>query len=237
MKLSETLAGLLTVLYVIAFLLVLSTFLSWFFVPLEGEWSRWHRILSALDLRREGNVATWAESVLFLVWALSFAVIGWSGPNPTLRLTWPTRWFFRLAAVGACFLSLDEATTFHEMVGMSIERKTNLTDGTALEGFGYMWTLVYTPIVVVGIVLMIYCLRPLITGMPAREAEKRRAWALIAAVCILVLAVLGWEALEACMRLAGAVNTVLQCLEETTELAWIGSAVTLNMLIARSHGL
>ena len=127
-----------------ALLMVLHTWVVWSppgSLPKE-LWRFFH-------LDREGNLPTWfSASQLFVLALVFFAIFlnerhdeapGWN------RRVW------LLCAAGALFLSLDEATALHEMLGTMLASAVNDAEpGSWLDGLRdfpfYYWVLIYVPI-------------------------------------------------------------------------------------------
>lgn len=111
-------------------------------------------------LDREGNLPTWFSSSQFFLLAIVFAAIflveRYDSPARRTARVW------LLCAVGALFLSIDEAAALHEMVGTILGSALHSAEpGSWVSDLGqfpsYYWTLIYVPIVVpaAGVVLII----------------------------------------------------------------------------------
>jgi uncharacterized membrane protein YhaH (DUF805 family) len=167
------------------------------------------------DVAEEGNLTSWASSLLLLSAALLLAVAARTAKTAGDR---DARWWWLLCGVFV-YLSLDESASLHELL---IEPVGSATDASGL--FHQAWIIVAVPVVVVlGLVLL---------GFLRRLPSTTRRRFLVAGAVFLAGAVgfeaLGGAALDAGLTAHG-VNRVLVSMEETLEN--LGAALFIGALL------
>jgi len=193
-------------------------------------------VFELLDLRKERNLATWFESVLLLICAASFVpLVGLAERLADGRRTF--RWLFLLFAVGCVYLSADESAMIHEKVGTLFERATGVTEGSAIDGRGFSWLLVFGPIALGGLCLIPFTLGRVISGMPVETRRKRAAWLLLVGMVLCVPAVLVLEWLEACTVGRVGLAMTLTAFEESLELVPALCLVSCNSILSAAYHL
>lgn len=196
----------------------------------------WIWIFEKLNLRKETNFATWFESVLFVLCSLSFVMIGWSKGSSRIMSIF-SKYFFRLTALASFFFSADEVVSVHEHLGVRLEQNTGLFEQTALEAKGFSWVLLYAPVVLIGLVVIIFIFYKLISKMPGRSEDRRWAFIYVALFSIGIPSVIVLEVFEGFYWMQGSLNTFLPCFEESLELITLCSFIACNTLIARAYQL
>ena len=185
------------------------------------------------DLRKERSLATWFEGVLFLIVALSFAVIGWSDAKIPLNY----KNFYKLTALGCCFLSADEIISIHENFGRALENTTKILMNTQIEGRGFSWLFLYVPISLSLILILVYISIKIITKTLHHPKNRREAFSFLTIGLIGVPAVFVLEGLEAYFWNQGSSYDVPPCLEELMELTSLYSFWRCNSLIIKNISL
>ena len=139
-----------------------------------------------LDLRIEGSFATWLESMsMFLCFLPAYAIVRFS---PSNRLSPVSRIFFLGLTFTTIFLAADEMLSIHELVGEKMGNIAHLGEGTFLEGFA--WVLVYSPIMIIGLILFFFALRDILQSFNTAIKRKLLRISLLIAVGIGALLVL-----------------------------------------------
>ena len=232
MKLRQFLRWAFWVLCLLAVVMVVMTFVSWNYERLEGK-RRW--LPSRFDLRYEGNAATWFETILFFVCGMTFACLGWS-PGEAFRRFRLDRWIYRLGALASFFFSLDEASGFHEYVGRTLERKIGVLQGSAIEGHGYGWVVVYLVPCVAGVAVLCWRTLRVLRQAPeprgVRMAKASLLGLLLAAVALFVL-----EVVQGYLAYHGQSVTISACFEESCEVFLLLCLTYAHLCVARAHDL
>jgi len=169
-----------------------------------------------LDLRIEGNAATWLESMCMLLCFLPIHSILFNRGNHRIGLS--SKIFFALSLLVVLFFSADEMVGLHEQIGARLSEISGVGDGTFLQGFS--WVLLYLPVMVVGLTLMVLVVLDLLKSLP--KAMKRKSMWLGAIIAIAVASILLLEMGEA--YIYNALNSrtrFLTVIEESAELVVI----------------
>jgi hypothetical protein len=206
----------------------------------DANWDRflsfnWHRVLELLDLREENTIATWFSSILFLLAAMSFILLGLSG-NKNYYLTHQQRLSVRFAALGFCALSADEVGSMHETVGTWTDRTLQLLEGTPIYGKGYPWLLA-TPLIVIIFIFIIYNLYQVTRLSQFSEQLRLNIRLLLWSAAILLPSVFVFEFIEAYLGYLRQKDTPFPVIEEMLELFGVFSVFLANVLIARHFRL
>ncbi len=218
-------------LMVILLILMAGTFLSVAIGEPTGNWS-WR--LNKLNLAREGNLATWFESVVFLICGLSFAMIGWS--RNTSVLTDLMRRMFQGVALISCFFAADEMLQIHEEMGEKVDSVTTIFQETTLAKVEFSWILIYGPILLVGLALFVYIIRKQSSILSLfQEVPRAKIYLIVAISC--VPAILGFEAIEGYLWSHGNKQNMFPFFEESFEVIALYSFIRFNTIIAKSHDL
>ncbi len=181
---------------------------------------------AALDLRREGNLATWFESVFMLMCGISFATISWSAALREQHR--PAADACRFAAGACVFLSADEAAMLHEKLGAAIRESTHIFDATPLAGYDYEWLLLYAPVMLAAALVLFLLLRPLRYAVTDRILQGR-ADACLSAACLCVPLLLLLECGEFLYGLQGLGAAMLHAAEESVELLMLSMFFQFNI--------
>ncbi len=195
-----------------------------------------YNVLAELNLRWERTVGVWAESVIFLICAMSFAPIGWADPSRSGLRVHET-WFFRLVAIGLCFFAVDEYASIHELAGRLFERQTRMLEGTSLDRIGFSWVVLYGPACVFALYGIFRIIRKMISAMPAPEGQERLAIRLLWGSCGCALMIPLFEIAESYLWSLGSKETVLLCFEESFELLALYGFILCTNLVARRYDL
>lgn len=158
------------------------------------------------QLRSEANVPTWFASILHAIAAILLALCGLHARSATRG---PTRTWFMLAAIFACF-SLDETVMLHELL--------NRVRLPLVEPSGYLTFAWVVPGALFTVVVALLSVR-LLRSLP-RDIARR----FVLAGAIFVAGALGFELLGAAhvsqsQSLETLEHFVLSSIEETLELA------------------
>lgn len=193
------------------------------------------RLARAADLRIESNVATWFSSVLILVLATSFALLGWA-PLVRARMHVAITWFYRMAALGCLYLSADEVGMLHEQAGTKLAHAAGLVDagGDGLFRYGIRWVVLYAPVALLGATCVILAARRALASL--RPERRPRTAALLAVGLGALVAVLGCETFESYLRHSGRSADALTCLEEACEVTGFLCLFVAHSRLARSLG-
>ena len=234
MKVRELVRKLLIPLACLCVVFVATTFAAPFMKDASGG-AGW--LISRMDLRQEGNQATWFSGALYLVCGVSFAPLVFAGKG-VKGLSRFFRAFFLLCALGCVFVSADEITSIHERVGRKIEHKTGLLAGSEIQGHGFSWLLVYGPAGLAALGVMTWALGRLI-GEASVGRKRRWAFLMLTAVVVSVVGTLLCESAEAYLKWSGcgAPWGLLSCFEEAFELAAALCLAACNAALAEAHDL
>ena len=177
------------------------------------------------DLRLEGSIATYIESVMMLCCGLlCFSMAS----DPTIRTI--NRWssaLFIILMIMSAFLAFDEMFTIHEELGFYLSGITGLAKGTFLEGFS--WVLYYAPLaLVVGIFLTLGYKNILHT---VKKTTQQRAVRYLVLLFIGIAGVIGLEMLEGYLYDHDIIASIFPSFEESFELVVILAFFRLNLLI------
>ena len=169
-----------------------------------------------LDLRIEGNAATWLESICMLLCFLPIHSILFNRGNHRMGLS--SKIFFALALLVVLFFSADEMVGLHEQIGDKLSDVSGMGDGTFMQGFS--WVLFYIPVMVVGLALMVLVVLDLLKSLP--KAMKIKSLWFVAIIAIGVASILLLEMGEAYTYNALNSRTrFLTVFEESAELVVI----------------
>lgn len=194
----------------------------------QSHWERflsinWARVFQLLDLRAEQTSATWFSSILFLITAMGFALLGW-GRSEHYQIRSIERYLFKLASLALCALSVDEAASIHETIGIWFERQSTLLNDTAFEYIsasttGFSWLLIFSPIFLLGLAILVALLYRLIRTLPDKKQRLPAYYYLILALLCLpsVLVLEAWQAHFYALGIAEE-QLFAPCLEEACEL-------------------
>jgi len=195
---------------------------------------RW--VMRHLNLCTELNIAAWTESILFLLCGLSFVPLGW-GRSKELEMPPTIRYTSMLAAVGCCFLAVDEAFCVHEIVCHIMDQAmgrlgTDLPEGSPSN----TWVLLYAPPALIALALVVHSHWREIGKITVSAKLQQRARqcliaALIAGPCVLLSEVLGnklWDPDS---------SQLMPRIEELFEVAVLAALIATNTLIAKGHDL
>lgn len=100
-----------------------------------------------LEVTSEVNLPMWWNVLLLIVGATLMFLVAANVPSRSARLAW------RLIAVIALLMSLDDATMLHEKLGMIVERFAPAT------GFTFTWVILGAPIALAVILLAFFASR------------------------------------------------------------------------------
>lgn len=108
--------------------------------------SHFEELTTFFHLDREGNLPTWFSSVQFLLLAGAFAALYFAGRYRHNAALW------LVCTAGAVFLSLDEASGLHELLGTSLKQWYKNVPQESFLGriqylFSYYWMMIYLPVV------------------------------------------------------------------------------------------
>lgn len=195
-------------------------------------------VFSKLDLRHEFNLASWFQSTLFLVCAATFALLGWSRPADE-RVSLPrfARYVAQIGAVACVFFSADEMLMLHERMGILLEEGTGIGKGTAIEGLGFSWVLVYAPLALAGAYLVLRMVKCLLERIPDEPPMRRRLSRFLWIIVLGVPALLALEATEALSFLQFGGAGYLTCVEEGVEILILWAVFRSNVLFAEGYQL
>lgn len=185
-------------------------------------------LMKQVDLRNEVVAASWFEGVLFLIVAVSFALLGW-GKSGTYA---PGRWrvFFQAMALIFVFLALDETVSLHEQLGKQVEYTTGIASNTEIANKGYSWVLVYLPAALVVLVLLFCAFKPLLAACKNSHTVAVTQRYMIGGG-LAILGVFALEGSEAALYCSERSAPMMQVFEEALELLvlWCFLQVTSRM--------
>lgn len=189
-------------------------------------------LMKQIDLRNEVVAASWFEGVLFLIVAVSFALLGW-GRSETYA---PGHWriFFQVMALAFVFLALDETVSLHEQLGKRVEYSTGVAACTNIENKGYSWVLVYLPAALVVIAMLQVAFKPLFSKM-SQAGKVAKSYLLVGSIAI--VAVFLFEGGEAALLCNERTAPMMQVIEETFELIALWCFLQVNSRMAANHQL
>lgn len=177
------------------------------------------------DLRLEGSIATYIESVMMLSCGLlCFSM----ATDPTVRTI--TRWtpaLFIVLMLSSVFMAFDEMFTLHEKLGSYLSGITGFAAGTFLEGFS--WMLYYAPLALVAGVILYLGYKNILRTMP--KTTQKRIIRYLILMFIGIAGVLGLEMLEGYLYDLDIVASIFPSFEESFELVVIIAFFRLNLLI------
>jgi hypothetical protein len=124
-----------------------------------------------VDLRIEGSLATWLESMCMMLCFLPIHSILFNRGNH--KLGFFTKFFFALALVAILFFSADEMVGLHEQIGEKLSNISGVGDGTFMQGFS--WVLFYVPVMIVGLTFLIIVVVDLLKVLP-KAIRKKSLW-------------------------------------------------------------
>jgi len=194
-------------------------------------------VLDQLDLNRWGcNLGALFQGSLFLFCSLSFVPLGW-GPAAKNQTGRAARWLWRLAAIGCCFLALEEIFLFHKALSRIIEDTIGLSKMIPMLGHGHAWLPVFAVAALAGLILFVLSYWKQIGAIENTVRLRSQARTLL----IVALAALGvdilCEAGEAFMKHLGSSHTLFGWLEETVEMVCVLSFLGCNTCIAEGQRL
>jgi len=178
-----------------------------------------------LDLKIEGNFATWVESVMMLLCAIPMYALflkasdaGWSMPS---------RLLFLLLTVVAIFFSADEMLSIHEQIQARSAVVSGLVAGTFLDGFG--WVAVYAPMLLAGAVLAFLAARDILAL--SDTGTRRQLLRLLVTIIGAAVLILLFEVLEAYLYSRNISREISTIFEESMELVVINGFFGLGIRI------
>ncbi len=231
-KVRDFLRALLLCAFPVSALLVAGTAAAWAQERLTGRVSLF---IHVFDLQREYVIATWIESLLFVLCALVFVLLGWSPASKT-ALNPLRRFIYRCFAFGFFVLAGDEMLMLHERVGEALQKMTGFLKDTPAEGTPFAWMIFYGPAAVAVVAAMLWASVGLLRRCPLRDAVRRGTRALGAAVAMVAVAFAA-EAAAAYLAAHGTWNTPLPVFEESAELAALLSFAWAHLEIAFGYEL
>ncbi len=102
------------------------------------------------DFESEQSIPTWFSSVQLFIWAIVFFVI--------FHSTNEYRWFYALGSAMLFFLSMDEATAFHEgITKAAVGSDIKILKSVMIGGYG-AWVIPYA---LIGLILILIMIRPI----------------------------------------------------------------------------
>lgn len=164
-----------------------------------------------LDVRIEGSLATWGESMLMMLCALPAY---WIFRTRSSAVPRSIGGFFLFMAAVSLFFSADEMISIHEMLSSKASEAIGLGNGSILEGFS--WVLIYAPAAAAGLVWLFFIIRGLFERMSSEQ--RRRTLRTILVLTLLVAGVLAFEVLESAIYHSGKRDSIFPCFEESLEL-------------------
>ena len=192
-------------------------------------------VAGQFDLRLEGNIGAWYESVVFLVCAVSFAPLAAAGARrERVGRAWGL--LFLVCALAFVFVALDEMTEIHERVGRKIEARTGFLRDTKISGHGFTWVLVYGPVAGLAFAGLAWGLGRLALRLPEGGGRRRALGGLIIALVSVPL-VLACEVTEGYLKLTGsaASGDLLSCMEEVFEFGVCLGLIACNLTLSEGH--
>lgn len=143
---------------------VLLVLLTFFTNLVDHSFAGFTGLWYELDLRIEGNFATWVESVMMiLATSAVFRIVA----SEEYQMPGYVRAFFVVMIASGLFFAADEMLSIHEMFGSRMTETTGVATGTLLEGFS--WVLLYIPFLLVGLLWMFSVVRFLFKNYPASQ--------------------------------------------------------------------
>ncbi len=189
-------------------------------------------MLYKVDLRAEKNLATWFQSVMFLLVGLSFVPMAeTAGQGGSRRLASA---FFLLVAVGCVGLSADEAVGIHERIGVHLESATGLLDDTGVEKRGFSWVLVYGPVALLVLGFVTREMLAAIRRMPGAPSSRRLTRAILGAALLAVPSILVLEVIQGFTWSRGTPDTIFPCFEEAAEVIALSCLLLCNARVQRA---
>jgi hypothetical protein len=183
-------------------------------------------VLHVFDLQREYVIASWIESLLFVLCSVTFSLLGWSPSSTTIFTAWQ-RWLYRICALAFFVLAGDEMLMLHERIGEVLQAHAGILAGTGADHTPFSWVLVYLPPAAAVCVALLWTSGRLIARIADAPARTFGLGCLIGAVSMIVV-VFATEIAAAALAASGVWLSPLPVFEETAELAAL-------LLFTRAH--
>jgi len=173
---------------------------------------------------------------VFFLCGMTFTCLGWP-VNETFRRFKLDLWLYRLGAAAGYFFSMDEAAGFHEYVGRVLERKTGALEGSAIQGHGYGWVVVYAIPCVGGVAFLVWRSLRILKEGAAKQAGRKLAASCLAALVGLAVALFALEGVQGYFEYHGNTTTIFPCFEEAVEVLILLCLIYGHLHIAETHEL
>ncbi len=189
-------------------MMILNNITQYSFIGFTGLWYE-------LDLRIEGNLATWVESVMMLACAIP-AYAGFLLAKE-LSVKKSFRFFLLVWVLVAIYISADEMLGLHEYI-TEIFMMTELTNNENFL-YGFNWVFLYAPIAALLMAFSLYELRYFFLRFS--QGSHRVIWISIMMMIFGIMLVLLLEVLEAWLFSKNLSRQVSTLFEEGSELVII----------------